>query len=204
MPVAQTVVMLQVQNEVGLLGDSRDRSTWVEKIFNEPVPAQLINHLVKNKERICCPLRQLMGDQRISHKWFMAGYFGNTTAAEEAFMAWHYAKFINTVVKAGKAEYPLPMFVNAWIVQPEDKGPGDYPSGGPQSHVHDIWRAGAPSLDILAPDIYLPNFDEITAMYTRSGNILFIPESRADDKGAANAFMPLASIMRHWLFAIWY
>lgn len=60
------------------------------------------------------------------------------------------------MVEAGKKEYPLPMFVNAWIVQPEDKGPGDYPSGGPQDHMHDIWRAGAPALDMLCPDVYPP------------------------------------------------
>jgi hypothetical protein len=188
----QTVVMIQMQNEVGLLGDIRDRSALAEKAFNEPVPTQLINHLVKNKENLLPEMRQLWGAKgfRTTGNW--PEIFGTTPAAEEAFMAWHYAKFINTVIEAGKAQYPLPVFVNAWIVQPEDLLPGDYPSGGPQSHVHDIWRAGAPSLDILAPDVYLPNFDEIIAMYTRSDNTLFIPESRADDKGAANAFYAIA------------
>jgi hypothetical protein len=184
----QTVVMIQVQNEVGLLGDTRDRSVWAEKIFNEPVPSQFINHLIKNKENLLPEMKSLWAAKGFRTTGSWPEIFGNTAAAEEAFMAWHYAKFINNAVEAGKAQYPLPMFVNAWIVQPDDLAPGDYPSGGPQSHVHDIWRAGAPSLDILAPDIYLPNFDEITAMYTRSGNTLFIPESRADDKGAANAF----------------
>jgi hypothetical protein len=80
------------------------------------------------------------------------------------------------------------MFVNAWIVQPEDKGPGDYPSGGPVDHVHDVWRAGAPLIDILAPDIYLPNFPELVARYSRAANPAFIPESRAGAGGAANAF----------------
>jgi hypothetical protein len=56
------------------------------------------------------------------------------------------------------------------------------------AHVHDIWRAGAPQLDMLAPDIYLPNFPEIVASYGRSGNPMFIPESRAGAGGAANAF----------------
>jgi hypothetical protein len=91
-------------------------------------------------------------------------------------------------VQAGKKEYPLPMFVNAWIVQPEDKGPGDYPSGGPQDHMHDIWRAGAPALDMLCPDVYLPNFEEIVDRYSRSGNPLYVPESAGDLRGAANAF----------------
>jgi hypothetical protein len=80
------------------------------------------------------------------------------------------------------------MYVNAWIVQPEDKGPGDYPSGGPQDHMHDIWRAGGPQIDILAPDVYLPNFNELADRYSRKGSPLFIPESSATVGGAANAF----------------
>ena len=72
---------------------------------------------------------------------------------DEIFMAWNYARYIGYIAAQGKKEYPLPMYVNAWIVQPNDLGPGDYPSGGPEPLVHDIWRAGAPAIDILAPDI---------------------------------------------------
>ncbi|MGB3005212.1 MAG: DUF5597 domain-containing protein [Chitinophagaceae bacterium] len=184
----QTVIMIQVQNEVGLLGDCRDRSEAGDKLYNQAVPKELISHLIKNKENLLPEMLQLWSTKKFKTTGSWADVFGNTPAAEEAFMAWHYATFINKVTDAGKKEYPLPMFVNAWIVQPEDIKPGDYPSGGPQSHVHDIWRAGAPAIDILAPDIYLPNFDVITELYARKGNVLFIPESRGDESGAANAF----------------
>jgi hypothetical protein len=103
-------------------------------------------------------------------------------------MGWNYARYINRVAEAGKKEYPIPMYVNAWIVQPTDNVPGDYPSGGPQAHMHDIWRAGGPQIDLLCPDIYLPDFVELTARYSRSGNPLFVPESAGDIRGAANAF----------------
>lgn len=83
------------------------------------------------------------------------------------------------------------MFVNAWIVQPQDKAPGDYPSGGPQAHVLDFWRAGAPDIDLLCPDIYLPDFEEICTLYTRNNNILFIPESRAGEQGVGQLFYAL-------------
>jgi hypothetical protein len=43
----------------------------------------------------------------------------------------------------------------------------------------DVWRAAAPAIDFLAPDIYLPDFKAVCASYTRSGNPLFIPESSA-------------------------
>jgi hypothetical protein len=98
---------------------------------------------------------------------------------------------MNRIAEAGKKEYPLPVFVNAWLVQPQDKNPGDYPSGGPQAHNHDFWRAAAPQIDVLAPDIYLQNFAEIATLYSRSGNPLFVPETRAD---AANAFYAVGQL----------
>jgi hypothetical protein len=102
-------------------------------------------------------------------------------------MAWNYAQYNNALAEAGKKEHAIPTFVNAWIVQPEDKHPGNYPSGGPQAHVHDFWRAGAPSIDILSPDIYLPDYPTIINMYARANNPVFVPESRAGQGGAANA-----------------
>ena len=42
----------------------------------------------------------------------------------------------------------------------------------------DVWRAGAPSVDLYAPDIYVPDFKGTCALYNRSGNPLFIPEAR--------------------------
>ncbi|MBC7828753.1 MAG: DUF5597 domain-containing protein [Chitinophagaceae bacterium] len=188
----QTVIMIQVQNEVGLLGGTRDYSEMANKAYHQQVPKELIDHMQKYKEDLLPEYRKLWAARgsRSSGTW--PEIFGDTAAAEEAFMAWYYASFINKVAEAGKKEYALPMFVNAWIVQPEDKKPGDYPSGGPQAHVLDIWRAGASAIDLFSPDIYLPNFDEITALYTRSGNVLFVPESRGDGQGAANAFYAIA------------
>jgi len=183
-----SVIMIQVENEMGVIGDARDHSVVAEAGFNKNVPQELMNHLQKNKNDLQPSLKKIWTDAGSKTSGTWQDVFGKNSSADEAFMAWNYAQYIDRVVKAGKAEYPLPMFVNAWIVQPEDKGPGDYPSGGPQSHVHDIWRAGAPQLDILAPDIYLPDFTGITAMYHHTWNPLFIPESFADTAGASNAF----------------
>jgi hypothetical protein len=52
----------------------------------------------------------------------------------------------------------------------------------------DIWKAGAPSIDFNAPDIYLPNFTDWVGWFHRPDNLLFVPESRADAAGVANAF----------------
>ena len=94
-------------------------------------------------------------------------------------MAWYVGSYVGKVAEAGKDELALPMYVNAWLVQNDSQLPGGYPSGGPVSRMHDIWRAAAPKLDLLAPDIYLPDFRGVCASYTRSGNPLFIPEARA-------------------------
>jgi beta-galactosidase GanA len=106
---------------------------------------------------------------------------------DEIFMAWNYACYVNTVAAAGKAQYNLPMYVNAWLQQRDHAWPGTYPSGGPVPQVHDIWRAGAPAIDILAPDLYVPEFEELCERFTRSVNPLFIPESQAGAWGVANA-----------------
>jgi len=190
----QTVIMIQVENEVGILGDSRDRSVDANDAFTAAVPNDLINYLRKHIASLLPELSKVVGNNINKTLGNWEGIFGKSTATDELFMAWSYAQYINQVVEAGKKEYPLPMFVNAWIVQPQDKKPGDYPSGGPQAHLHDIWRAGAPLLDFLAPDIYLPDFIKITQLYSRSNNPMFVPESFAGTEGAANAFYVIGQL----------
>jgi hypothetical protein len=107
---------------------------------------------------------------------------------EELFSAWNYALYTERIAAAGKKEYPLPMYVNAWLKQPFSYWPGRYPSGGPLPQVLDIWRAAALSIDFLAPDIYMDEFTWVCEEYTRSGNPLFIPETRGGEFGAARAF----------------
>jgi hypothetical protein len=180
-----TVIMIQMQNEVGILGDSRDRSPAANEAFAGQVPAELLAYLQQHKDALRPEIRKLWdaAGNKTAGTW--TEVFGESAATDEAFQAWNYARFCDHMTAAGKKEYDIPVFVNAWIVQPEDKGPGDYPSGGPQSHVHDLWLAGAPSIDLLTPDIYLPDFPAVIGMYQNKGRAMFVPESRAS---AANAY----------------
>jgi len=184
----RTVIMIQVQNEVGVLGSPRDHSDIANASFNEPVPKELMDYLVKNKETLLPELTEVWKTTGFKQSDTWEEVFGKGVKTDELFMAWYYARYLNACASTAKAEYDIPMFVNAWIVQPEDKKPGDYPSGGPQAHVLDLWRAAAPSIDLLCPDIYLPNFEEICELYTRNNNVLFIPESRAGEQGAGQLF----------------
>lgn len=182
-----TVVMVQVENEVGVLGDTRDKSQLAEKAMAGPVPDQLLRYLRshRNSLRPALETRWKQNGSRMRGNWQQV--FGSGPATDELLMAWQYARFIDRIAQGGKSVYPIPLYVNAWIVQPDDKQPGDYPSGGPQAHVHDIWKAAAPHIDILAPDIYLPDFAGVCDEYREPGRAFFVPESRGSAKGAANA-----------------
>ena len=92
---------------------------------------------------------------------------------------------------AGKAEYALPLFVNAALIRPGAL-PGQYPSGGPLPHLFDVWRAAAPSIDFLSPDIYFQGFAEWCRRYARAGNPLFIPEALRSIEASVNAFYAIA------------
>ena len=184
----RTVVMIQMQNEVGLLGDSRDRSPAAGAAFAGPVPVELMAYLQKNKETLWPDLRNLWETAGARPAGIWQEVFGPGTATDEIFMAWNYARYMGHMTEAGKAEYPIPVYTNTWIIQPEDKGPGDYPTGCPEPLTIDIWKAGAPAIDINAPDVYLPDFNDWVGWFHRPNNPLFVPESRGDAGGAANAF----------------
>jgi hypothetical protein len=184
----RTVLMIQVQNEVGLLGSPRDHSDLANTAYAGPVPKELMDYLIKNKENLLPELLEVWAATGFKTAGTWEEVFGKGVKTDEFFMAWNYARYLDACAAKAKAEYSIPMFVNAWIVQPEDKRPGDYPSGGPQSHVLDFWRAGATNIDLLCPDIYLPDFAEICALYTRNNNTLFIPESRAGEQGVGQLF----------------
>jgi len=100
-------------------------------------------------------------------------------------MAWHFARYTEAVAAAGKREYPLPMFANAALIRPGHQ-PGQYPSAGPLPHLFDVWRAAAPSLDFLAPDIYFQSFAEWARRYRRAGNPLFVPEAMRSPEASVN------------------
>jgi len=213
----QTVIAIQVENEVGLMGSTRDFCAAANTAFAGAVPKKLTDYLQKNRNNLLPELKKIWdaAGNKTSGTW--EEVFGKNvprpagfppvpnspsrtarpadadllTHTDEIFMAWNYSSYVGYVAEQGKKEYPLPMYVNAWIVQPNDLGPGDYPSGGPEPLVHDIWRAGGPAIDILAPDIYLPQYAQIIQTFARNGNPAFNPETRQDANAAWNAFTQL-------------
>jgi hypothetical protein len=175
------VVMVQVENEVGLLRGSRDRSPDAEAAWQEAVPRELVDHLDAHRGELRPELAALWDRQgnRCSGTW--SEVFGEDWEADEVFMAWGFARYVGALASAGKAVLPLPMYANAWLGpqagQPEA---GHYPSGGPVGRVIDVWKAAAPALDLVAPDIYVDDAKPVLREYDRPDNPLFVPESRIE------------------------
>jgi hypothetical protein len=210
-----TVIAIQVENEAGLLGSSRDFCPAANRELAAPVPASLMAYMQQNRDHLLPEFHALWNAAGTKTAGTWEEVFGKnvprpdppvpnsptrsprpadfvlTAHTDEIFMAWHYSNYIGYVAAQGKKEYPLPMYVNTWIVQPNDRGPGDYPSGGPEPLVHDIWRAGAPAIDILAPDVYLPQYAQIIQNFARHGNPAFNPETRQDGDNCWTAFTQL-------------
>jgi beta-galactosidase GanA len=168
---AHTVLMVQVENEVGTIGDASDHSDVARAAWTTAAPPEAVRALAPAGAPAGATYQQVLG----------AG-----PAAEERFQAWHHARYVDAVARAGKAEYALPMFVNAALNAP-GLAPGKYPAAGPLPHLYEIWRAGAPAIDFLAPDIYFPGFATWCELYRRPDNPLFIPEARNEEVVAVNA-----------------
>ncbi len=183
-----TVIAMQVENEVGVLGDSRDRSPAADKAFAAAVPGALTTYLQAHRDGLYPSLRELWEKNGAKTSGTWAEVFGDTPQADEIFMAWHYAKFIQAVAAEGKRAYNLPMYVNTWLAEDEHPRPGTYPSGCPEPWVVDVWKAAGTALDFYAPDLYAKDFVEWSKRYHRDGNPLFMPETRGGAAGAANIF----------------
>lgn len=173
-----TVIMMQVENEPGSFGDSRDRSPLAEAAWSKPVPRDLMNYLVEHKSKLLPELQEIWSRNGNPGDGTWAEVFGNDERADEIFMGYYSARFVNEVAKAGKAELNLPMFVNAFLVIP-GMFPGQYPSGGPVHRLIDVYHAAAPAIDVLSPNAYSPDFKGTCALYARGGNPLLIPETSA-------------------------
>ena len=174
-PQREVVIMMQIENEIGMLESARDHSPLAEKAY-------------------------------LKEKW--AERYGTDEYADEKFMALSYARYVEHLAKAAREIHDMPLYVNA-AMNSRGRRPGEYPSAGPLAHLIDFWHEGAPSIDLLAPDIYDTGFKSWCAQYAmplrpqdgeRSTcgrllptgrknvkNRLFIPESRCCENSGVRA-----------------
>lgn len=182
-----TVIMVQIENEIGMLESARDYSPEANELFVKAVPERLIKYLNENKSS----LHPVMSD-----KWGKAGFkttgtwtevFGDDIYTEEIFMAYYYALYVERMAQSARLAYNVPLYVNA-ALNSRGRKPGEYPSAGPLAHLIDIWRCGAPSIDFISPDIYDKGFADWASQYKRPANPLFIPEMRLTPDNGVQAF----------------
>jgi hypothetical protein len=188
----RTIIMMQIENKPGLAGQTRDRSEAANQAFAGAVPEQLMDHLQMSFEHIWPGLRNLWEkqDMEISGTW--QEIFGTGTETDEIFMAWHYAQYIDKIAERGKAQYNIPMFVNARYQQPSSEETNRNLSGGPLPQVFDIWMAGAGNIDFYAPEISLPDFEFYCKSFQHGKNPLFICNDATKAQSAAMAMCAVA------------
>lgn len=163
-----TVIMMQVENEVGLLQSDRDYSSLATKYFNEMIPHDLKDYT------------HFEGTWQDVFK----------QDAPEIFMTYYYAKAIEKITKIGKEIYPIPTITNVWLNKENEK-PGQYPSGGAIFKNLQLYQYLTPSLDLIAPDIYVKTIDEVSQQYASQG-LLMIPETRQDKTYMSNIIYTIA------------
>lgn len=183
----KTVIMIQVENEIGMLTAAREYTDAANGAFYSKVPDELMSYLKNNKDKLVPEMQDLWGKNGFVNSGTWEEIFGKGLSTDEIFQAWHYAKYTNEVAKAGKKAYDIPMFVNA-ALNYKKVDPGQYPSAGPLPHLMDIWQAGAPEIDFLSPDFYNPYFRSYCDSYVRRNNPFFIPEIRSEPNNAAKVF----------------
>jgi len=184
---ARTVIAIQVENEPGSLGSDRDYSEEAEKLFQAPVPGELVSMLNGAPGSYAARIWR-QHNAPVGGSW--PDLFG--ADAGEFFSAWHIARYIDGIAEAGKRILNVPMYVNVWLQEYQWRVAGaSYPSGGATTNVIDIWKAAAPHLDLIAPDIYILNaadYVSVCKSYARPDNPLFIPESARHLSNATNLF----------------
>jgi beta-galactosidase GanA len=158
---AHTVILVQVENEVGSYGNPRDFSPQANRLFAQAIPAELARKVGK------------------SGTWTQVFDWN----ADTAFNAWHTARYIDEIAAAGQAELNLPMYVNVVVGNPFDAKAGGGASGGADWPVLDVWKAAAPHIAIAAPDLYDRDYRTVNAKLDRMArpdNPLFVPENGND------------------------
>lgn len=170
----RTVIMVQPENETGTYGSVRDYGPAAQGLFERPVPAALVERMGKQPGT----WTQVFGED-----------------ADEFFHAWAIGSYVGEIAAAGKAEYPLPMYVNAALRDPlKHQAPSSYASGGPTWNVMDVWKVAAPAIDFLSPDIYeraSVTYEAHLDRYARPDNALFVAETGNDTMYARYLFSVL-------------
>ena len=174
------VVMVQVENEVGLLRDSRDRSPVAEAAWKSAGAARRSSTIWQRTRASCVPSCRRSGPGRGTGRR-ARGRRSSATTGRPTRCSWPGGSPATGRARGrgqggqGRCRCtPTPGSGRSRV----SRTPGTIPSGGPVGRVIDVWKAAAPSLDLVAPDIYVDDVKPVLRDYDRPDNPLFVPESR--------------------------
>lgn len=184
-----TVCSIQVENEPGLLGSERDWRPEADAQLRSPVPPQVVEWVRKVPLSPAYTQWQACGS-RAEGDW--PALFGD--CASEYMTAYVMACFLEGLTRGGKSIYAdVPYLINAALdITPKWQAPGvEYIAAGPHLAGFPFYKAGAPSVDMLTPDLYTSQWEEFRRtceLYARGDNPLFISEMSPAGPGAKYLF----------------
>jgi hypothetical protein len=186
-----TVIMMQIENEIGMLEDARDHSKTADKLFNAAVPNDLVTYLKANRSTLHPKMADKLKAQSADMATLKSGLtwqqmFGSDVYTDEIFMAYYYARYVEHLALTARKIHNIPLYVNA-AMNSRGRKPGEYPSAGPLAHLIDVWHCAAPDIDVLAPDLYDTNFKGWVAQYKLPNNFFFTPETRLSENSGVRA-----------------
>ncbi len=185
-----TVIMVQIENEIGMLEDARDHSKIADRHFYADVPAELTSYLQTHASELHPYMAEKWATNGSRMKGTWEEVFGPGIYTDEIFMAWYYASYVERMAVIAREVYDVPLYVNA-AMNSRGRKPGEYPSAGPLAHLIDIWHAAAPTIDFISPDLYDDGFKDWVAQYKLHNNPLFIPETKHMQNNGVRAFYVL-------------
>ncbi len=173
------ILAVQVENEPGIHASPRDYGEVANALFAGEVPEEVKNLVLEKSEPYLTKIWGRAG-KKTNGNW--EAFFG--ADAEECFSAYYFARYIEQVAKAGKEAFDVPLYVNVWVRETQNRIQGlDFPCGGATSLTLGLWKRFAPTLSCICPDIYFDDretYMEVCEQYAREDNVLYIPESHAD------------------------
>ena len=170
----RTIIALQIGNEPGLNSPTRDSSEPANRAWKADIPACIIDYLVKNRQTLQPDIKAAWEKNGCKRKGNWEEVFGKSLTAndgtnpilyltEHLFTAYGSARYLEALSSANATG----------SVNSRGRSMGN---GCSIPDFFDIYMAVAPSLDMLTPNSYGQNFDEICKAFAYNSNPLLIPE----------------------------
>jgi hypothetical protein len=148
-----TIVMLQLEDNLGKISESRDKNMQAERTFYGSVPVELIAYMQNNKGLLVPEYKKIWDEQGNRSYGTWEEVFGKNPETEKIFMSYYIARYLNYITIKAKTEYNLPIVIDTGSKLTQDKNNNYIPL-----LLFDLWKLCSPEIDfILNTDILTVN-----------------------------------------------